>query len=212
MVFQCRATGIPPPAIEWTGSQLSQPIMAREGKYDIIGDTTLEDQGVGPHVVTSQLIILNLTISDEQSYTCNGANTINMAEHKDSAVVLLTVLGMYPPSAPCTYMLFFLLAEPFVVAVTSTPVLVFYNDPVMISFSVLGANPLVDPDNGIVWTFQSSSDSTAITETERYSFVNNNNALMINRARLEDTGTYSLTATNIAGSHTASVAINVVGK
>ena len=109
-----------------------------------------------------------------------------------------------------------LLAEPFVLAITSTPTLEFYNNSVTISFSILGDHPPVDPDNGIEWTFQqpSQSDSTVINENayERYSFSNNNETLTINRARVEDSGTYSLTASNEGGSHTASVAINVVGK
>ena len=97
MKFECRATGIPPPAIEWTGSRLSQPIAPREGKYDIISDTRLEVQGVGPHVVTSQLIILNLTISDEQLYTCTGTNTINSIEYTANVVASLAILGMHLP-------------------------------------------------------------------------------------------------------------------
>ena len=72
----------------------------------------------------------------------------------------------------------------------------------------------MDPDDGIVWKFQSSpqNSGTTLYENDRYTFGNNNETLVIDPVRLEDTGTYSLTASNEGGSHTSSVAIDVVGK
>lgn len=116
-----------------------------------------------------------------------------------------------------SYLVSLYIAEPFVLAVTSSPTLVSYGNNVTISFSILGDHPTVNPVSGIVWTLQRSSQSgSTVLSTEnpneRYTFENGNERLVIDPVRLEDEGTYSLTATNDGGSRTDDVVINVVGK
>lgn len=44
-------------------------------------------------MVTSQIIAFNLTVPDEQMYTCTGSNVRNSMVLTDNASVVLTILG-----------------------------------------------------------------------------------------------------------------------
>ena len=101
VVMSCTISGLPPPNIQWTANNTGT-ITNRLGKYDIITATlsantdTDTDTDTGPYLVTSRLVIRNLTISDQQRYTCNGVQSFNISNFIgaiSSASIFLFVRG-----------------------------------------------------------------------------------------------------------------------
>ena len=101
--MSCTISGLPPPNIQWTANNTGT-ITNRLGKYDIITATlsvntdsdTDTDTDTGPYLVTSRLVIRNLTISDQQRYTCNGVQSFNISNFigaVSSASTILFVRG-----------------------------------------------------------------------------------------------------------------------
>ena len=76
-VFTCVITAFPVPIIQWTGSHTNDPIAERRGKLEI--RNTLDDSSVtGPFSVETRLTILNLTFTDQQTYTCTGLSQVDV--------------------------------------------------------------------------------------------------------------------------------------
>ena len=103
VVMSCTISGLPPPNIQWTANNTGT-ITNRLGKYDIITATlsantdtdTDTNTDTGPYLVTSRLVIRNLTISDQQRYTCNGVQSFNISNFIgaiSSASIFLFVRG-----------------------------------------------------------------------------------------------------------------------
>ena len=101
VVMSCTISGLPPPNIQWTANNTGT-ITNRLGKYDIITATLSvntdsdTDTDTGPYLVTSRLVIRNLTISDQQRYTCNGVQSFNISNFigaVSSASTILFVRG-----------------------------------------------------------------------------------------------------------------------
>ena len=76
-LFSCTVTGLPIPIVQWSRTPSSQILSQQLGKFDI--STQIDNSSLtGPHSVTTQLIILNLTITDQETYTCSGLNPFNI--------------------------------------------------------------------------------------------------------------------------------------
>ena len=103
VVISCTISGLPPPNIQWTANNTGT-ITNRLGKYDIMttppsvntDSVTDTDTNTGPYLVTSRLVIRNLTISDQQRYTCNGVQSFHISNFIgaiSSASTILFVRG-----------------------------------------------------------------------------------------------------------------------
>ena len=99
VVMSCTISGLPPPNIQWTANNTGT-ITNRLGKYNIMTTppsvNTDTDTDTGPYLVTSRLVIRNLTISDQQRYTCNGVQSFNISNFIgaiSSASTILFVRG-----------------------------------------------------------------------------------------------------------------------
>ena len=76
-VFKCQITSFPAPVVQWTRTGSVDPITDRRGKFEI--KTTLDDSSItGPYSVETQLVIFNLSFTDQQTYTCAGISQVNV--------------------------------------------------------------------------------------------------------------------------------------
>ena len=85
---------------------------------------------------------------------------------------------------------------------------------VTVSFSILGAYPFI-ASGEIVWTFTNlAGQVTSISpgDGSKYTASQDQQSLTITNAVMADAGTYTITATNVAGQASSSVVLIVVGK
>lgn len=82
-----------------------------------------------------------------------------------------------------------------------------------ISFNIINAQPDVEPQN-ITWSFYPSNtnrEGGIIRGSDRLVFTRDRRSLQITSVILDDDGRYEVTGSNIAGSSTATVSVNVLG-
>ena len=165
-----------------------------------------------------------------QQYTCNVSavsnngseqnptRAINGVTNQDGNIFIQCILLVnFVPS----------IVAPVVVAVHSN-VMVVRDSNAVIQFTIKVADPLVKVDD-ISWSFLSSSgisssgmsssgmsssgmSSSLLTNTTTLFLSADRLTLTINEAQLNNTGIYTITVRNIAGSHSESVYLKVLGK
>ena len=107
--------------------------------------------------------------------------------------------------------LVFPIVPPMVVAVRSN-VMVVLDSNAVIQFTIKVADPSVQVDN-IYWSFMSSSGiSNTITNSPTTLLSADRLTLTIIKAQLNNTGTYTITVSNLAGNHSESVYLGVLGE
>ena len=74
-LFTCIVSGIPPPIVQW--STPNGTITEKRGKVSIT-ETTINSADGELVLIRSQLLILNLTNSDQQLYTCTGKHSVDV--------------------------------------------------------------------------------------------------------------------------------------
>ena len=215
--FSCTVTGLPIPIVQWSRTPSSQILSQELGKFDI--STQIDDSSLtGPHSVTTRLIVLNLTITDQETYTCSGLNPLNIENFigaQSSASASLFVNG----KIYCTVIIIFSVnytlsfpVPPFVSAATPSPSVALWGRRFELTFIITGF-PTITPDN-ITWEFlpDSERDLETLSSSDRHMFSDNRHSLTLNPVRLEDAGRYRLTAINNGGTATAYIDISVLGK
>ena len=112
----------------------------------------------------------------------------------------------------CIHYIFFTV-PPRVSAVERSPSIALWGKNFAIKFSISGDRPKVVLED-IIWKFKSSVNgkTEVINANSRLNFSDDRETLEINSVQLTDAGTYSFTASNSAGSSSASIAINVLGE
>lgn len=81
-----------------------------------------------------------------------------------------------------------------------------------VSFSITGSYPSIT-SNELLWTFTNGAGQVVpISTGVKYRISQDRLSLTINNAMLTDAGTYSVTATNVAGSASGTVDLTVIGK
>ena len=81
----------------------------------------------------------------------------------------------------------------------------------VIQFSIKAADPSVQVEH-ISWKFIASGMSSIITNTTTTLLSIDRLTLTIIKARLNNTGVYTITVSNIAGNHSESVNLGILGK
>ena len=88
-ILTCSVTGIPEPSITWFRNEFGQEISNSE-KFNITTTSIIGEFNLV--TVTSDLVISNLTMFDELSYSCVGQNGIeNVIGANNVSTALLTV-------------------------------------------------------------------------------------------------------------------------
>ena len=86
---------------------------------------------------------------------------------------------------------------------------------ISISFDITRADPKVTPAD-IIWTYApNNTESRLVNETDIYptlNFTMDRRSVTVSNLSLSDAGTFTLIATNEAGSHNASVKLIIHGK
>ena len=73
--FTCSVTGIPRPSVTWSRIESGEEItISNSEKFVITSSNMIEEYGV--ETVTSELMIMDLTVSDELTYLCRGRNDV----------------------------------------------------------------------------------------------------------------------------------------
>ena len=76
-VFTCRISGLPAPSIQWISTLSNKPLSNVRRRFTITSKVVSTSE-TGPTLVSSTLVILNLTINDQQTYTCSGITPFNI--------------------------------------------------------------------------------------------------------------------------------------
>jgi hypothetical protein len=190
----CEVSGLPPPIVTWTSSSSNGEITNTLGKYTITTSTKYTSD-TGPTVVESNLLILNLTATDERLYTCTGSHLFFIdnfigADNSSSSSLQVRV-------------------SPRVVGVTRSGV-VQWNTSHTITFTVTVSQPVIVPSD-IIWEFTDSTGTRAIIANGgRYIFSQDRKSLTISPVRLRDKGSYRMIASNVAGRATDVISIEQV--
>ena len=103
---------------------------------------------------------------------------------------------------------FYILAPPFVQSISPQTISESITRPIVLEFNISGDVPPVSLDN-IRWTFNDIELMEDIGG--RITFSENRLSLTITNLNLSDEGVYTLTATNPAGSSSASIFLDVQG-
>ena len=86
-MFQCTATGIPTPDINW---YRNGTVLSHSGDFRILVSSPSQQLLLtGVYQVTQTLTITNTTVSDSGNYSCVGNNGIGI----DTSTFVLTVRG-----------------------------------------------------------------------------------------------------------------------
>ena len=86
-MFQCTATGIPAPDINW---YRNGTVLSYSGDSQILVSSPSQQLlSSGVYQVTQTLTIANTTVSDSGYYSCVGNNSVGM----DTSTFVLTVRG-----------------------------------------------------------------------------------------------------------------------
>ena len=198
--FTCAAEAEPTSTFQWSfeGSDIVD-----DSKYDITTTSTM-----------STLIILNISPLDDGNYTCNASN-----DHgHDFASANLQVLCKYQTGSCIAILLNCSLspnaAVPDVVPVSPSPLIGVLGRSVTLQFSISDDLPPVT-SNEILWQFTSVRSSTVQNITSasntRYDFSDNMLSLTIGALTTMDEGSYTLEASTIAGSNSATIFLVVQG-
>ena len=97
---------------------------------------------------------------------------------------------------------------------TGTTVVAFRDRSTTLEFVINSASPDVTPDN-IEWTFEPNQEQTLDVNSavdSRYQFSQDRRSLNISSLRRNDSGLYTLIATNEAGVDSATIELIVEGK
>ena len=100
-------------------------------------------------------------------------------------------------------------ATPVVTAITPSPLITLENVSITLSFEVNYDIPPVTLTSSDWMVTNSEGSSNIPPEVPRFTFNENFTSLTINPVYVADEGTYTLTATNEAGSHNASIIVDV---
>ena len=77
-VFTCLISGLPVPSIQWIRTMSSEPLSNVRRKFTIASKVVSTSE-TGLRFVSSTLVILNLTLTDQQNYTCSGITPFNIS-------------------------------------------------------------------------------------------------------------------------------------
>ena len=199
--FTCAAEAEPVPTFQW---DFDSSILTDTNKYDIITTSTM-----------STLIVLDITPSDDGTYTCNVTNDHGSDFASANLQVLCKLQAEYlhvmnqditTQSPPLSLRA----AVPLVTAVSSSPLTGTQGTSVTLQFSVSDDLPSVNSSD-IVWRFTpfGSSAMQLNASNERYIFSDNMLSLTIGGLAVSDEGRYTLEATTIAGSSSATIFLDV---
>ena len=199
--FTCVAEAEPTPTFQWSFEGLT---VVNNDKYDITTTSTM-----------STLTVLDISLSDDGAYTCNATNDHGSDSASAELQVLcklqaecngLEIVKIFSISA---HFLSFSLytAVPVVAAVSSNSLIGAQNTSVTLQFSISNDLPPVTSTD-IVWRF-GSSGMQLNTSSGRYIFSDDMLSLTIEALIATDEGSYTLEATTIAGSDSATIILDV---
>ena len=199
--FTCVAEAEPTPIFQWSFEGLT---ITDDDKYDITTTSTV-----------STLTVLEISLSDDGTYTCNATND-HGSDFASADLQALSKLqaeynGLEVVSISGDLISFSLYtAVPVVTAVSSNPLIGAQNTSVTLQFSISNDLPPVTSTD-VVWRFTpfGSSVMQTITSDGRYIFSDDMLSLAIEALIATDEGSYTLEATTIAGSDSATIVLDV---